>query len=271
VAPEADFKATTLLEYIERIETLSEPDELFWYRGTGRVSYDLKPSLFRHPTIVDPKSANGLEADLLQRYRERSIPYQVSPWNRDRDHEWEALFIMQHFGVPTRLLDWTESPFIGLFFALTSASLDFKTDLAAEDACVWILRPSAWNKMALSDISYPGGVLSIDKAGPLQSYAPSADFDYMRLKPVAMNGLHNSPRIVAQKGAFTIFGKSTESMESHVSDRGSTSVLQRIIIPAARVGPLRRDLARMGITDSVVYPDLEGLARELKRHYGFPV
>jgi hypothetical protein len=92
----------------------------------------------------------------------------------------------------------------------------------------------------------------------------------MRVFPVAMYGLHNSARIVAQRGVFTIFGKSTDPLEAHYqSGDYPADALIKIELPEAAVHPLRQQLAAIGITDSVVYPDLGGLALELRRFFGF--
>ncbi len=240
-----------------------------WYRGSGKAAHPLIPSLYRHPTISDAGALIALEGRILQRFRERSIPYQPLPGAGAQD--WELLFLMQHFGVPTRLLDWTENPYIGLFFAVTAATVDHDTGVAESPACVWALRPEEWTRQALADISYSGGVLSIG-SDPLSSYTPSADPQYMRVAPVAMYGLHNSPRIVAQRGVFTIFGKETAPMEELFATADySADSLVKIELPAERVGSLRKSLFSIGITDSVVYPDLAGLAVELKRYFGFKV
>ena len=58
-----------------------------------------------------------LEKLLLARFQQRSIPFH----SRSLADSWEWLFFMQHYGVPTRLLDWSESPLMALFFAVTLA------------------------------------------------------------------------------------------------------------------------------------------------------
>ncbi|MEA2406942.1 MAG: hypothetical protein QOE69_1061 [Thermoleophilaceae bacterium] len=257
----------TLREYMEQIEELMAPRLPLWYRGVGSATHQLIPSLYRHASITGAAELMNLEARILQRFRERSIPYQPIPVEKD----WELLFLMQHFGVPTRLLDWTENPYIGLFFALTGAKIDYDTGIADGPAAVWVLGPELWNQHTLSDISYDGGVLSIG-SDPLKSYTPLGDPQYMRVAPAAMYGLHNSPRIVAQRGVFTIFGKEAASLEDlFAANDYPSEVLVKFEFPPEKIADLRESLFAIGVTDSVVYPDLAGLALELKRYFGFRV
>lgn len=261
-------RVNTLRAYMECIEGLMVPDVPLWFRGVGNESRPLMPSLYRHPSNGAVDFAD-LETRLLRRFRERSIPYQTSPWGVD--DVWEMLFVMQHFGVPTRLLDWTENPYIGLFFALTSAEVDHNTHVAKKAAAVWVLKPEAWNRYALADITYSGEILSVDSES-LKSYAPDPDWSNMRKLPVALYGLHNSPRIVAQRGVFTMFGTYTGSMhEAYANSACEEGTLVKIIIPRTKIWDLRHNLFRIGFTDSVVYPDLPGLASEMKREFGFVI
>lgn len=262
---------TTLAEYMAVVERLMAPGAPVWYRGAGKATYTLTPSLYRHPTRSGAEDYADLESRMLQRFRERSIPYQRPPVGSKEEREWEMLFVMQHFGVPTRLLDWTENPHVGLFFALTSASFDYVDKVAGDDACVWAMFPEAWNRQALSDISYSGDILSVGSPS-LEWYMPSGAIGLQRKVPVAMWGMYNSPRIVAQRGVFTIFGNRTDPMEDVLLETPfDPSILVKLVIPADAVGTLLEALPRIGITDSVIYPDLGGLAMELKRHYGYSV
>lgn len=237
-----------------------------WFRGAGKASYTLSPSLHRHKDIIDSTSLLEYEKKLLTRFKERSVPY----LQHRIDDVWELLFLMQHFGMPTRLLDWTENPFISLFFALSSATKNDNGDYT-DDAAVWILSPPKWNQCVFNNISYRGGAMSPSEA-TVGSYKPNTDAQFMHENPVAILGIHNSPRIVAQRGSFCLFGKSLTPMEA-IYQNGifEQDTLKKLVIPSSIIEELLDKLVWMGITDSVIYPDLEGLAKETKRLFGFGV
>lgn len=102
-------KVRSLPEYLELVEEAQgDPSQSLWYRGCGTATYKLLPSLYRHERLKTPEELSDLERRLMTRFRQRSIPYH----NRSLADDWDALFFMQHYGVPTRLLDWTENPLI---------------------------------------------------------------------------------------------------------------------------------------------------------------
>jgi hypothetical protein len=106
----------SLTDYVEIIQDLQRGiNRPLWFRGITNSAHSLVPSFYRHPKIKSAPELNKLEQELLTRFRQRSIPYRT----RDLSDDWEALFFMQHYGVPTRLLDWTENPLTALHFALT--------------------------------------------------------------------------------------------------------------------------------------------------------
>ena len=256
---------TTLKEFGDALEVLlALPSESRWYRGIGDVSYELKPTLFRHPDIAILKPLE-LEQRLIVRFRQRSIPY----LSQRIDDDWELLFLMQHHGVPTRFLDWTENPYIALYFALSSCKKDPATG-TYPDCCVWSLDPIAWNRAVLDHITFLGGVL-VTSDDQISGHKPGIKDTVFSKKPVAMHGSYNSPRIVAQRGTFTVFGSDILPMETVKANTPpiTDDVLSKLEIPGAYVTPMLKSLAAIGYTDSVVYPDLDGLAREIKRTYGF--
>ena len=207
------------------------------------------------------------ESELLLRFKQRSIPY----LQRAVPGDWEFLFLMQHYGVPTRLLDRTENPFVALFFAITSADYEFVAGVKQykEDAAVWLLAPTAWNRHSLRHMSYAGGPLSAQER-QLNGYEPAADVAITNNEPVALFGAHNSPRIVAQRGVFTIAGKDTSPMEAtYASADFPADCLVKLTVPKGSLPSLEEEFFALGFTDSVVWPDLDGLGREIKRNFGF--
>jgi hypothetical protein len=256
---------TTLKDFGDAVETLlALPSEARWYRGIGDIAFELKPSLFRHPHISTLRPLD-LERQLIIRFRQRSIPY----LNHRLDDDWEILFLMQHHGVPTRLLDWTENPYIALYFALTSCKRSAVSGLYP-DCCVWSLDPVAWNRAVLDHITFSGGVL-VASDDQIAAHKPGVKDSVFSKKPVAMYGSYNSPRIVAQRGTFTVFGSDTLPMETVKANIPAISddVLSKLTIPGDKVAQVLKSLASIGYTDSVLFPDLDGLAREIKRGFRF--
>lgn len=261
-------------EFVALIEKLQVgAGRSLWYRGCGRSSYELSPSLFRHRDKKRQQDLLRLEEQLMLRFRQRSIPLLSRPLGDD----WDTLFFMQHYGIPTRLLDWTENPFISFYFALMSAEFRAVRSKGArtrtlkfkEDAAVWVLDPVVWNAHALRFQSFNRGVLSTtDEA--LNPYRPPAMSTDERNLPLAIYGAYNSPRIVAQRGAFTIFGHNRTAMETlYDSNAFPPSSLTQIVLDKELLAAMRRSILNHGITESVVFPDLDGLAKEMKRNFEF--
>lgn len=262
-------RAKSLTEFVELIEGYQgKSPHTLWYRGCGRGDHDLVPSLYRHKTRNTVPDIAHLEQELMIRFQQRSIPMRPHPFNDD----WDLLFFMQHYRIPTRLLDWTENPFIALYFAVTSAEFDRTNTGRLEfgaPAAVWVLNPAIWNRHALAHQSYDGGPLTTGD-DELKGYQPRHTFEGMNKTPVALFGAHNSPRIVAQRGVFTITGQNVSAMEE-VFRAGTfpNDCLTQIVLPRRFLPSLRKAILDHGVTESAVFPDLEGLAMEIRRTFGF--
>jgi hypothetical protein len=261
-------------QYVSLIERMqSKATNSLWYRGCGGGNSVLIPSLYRHKTKRKKADIEELERRLMTRFRQRSIPLV----DRQLNEDWDTLFFMQHYGIPTRLLDWTENPFIAFYFAVMSGRFSARHRNRknspklkfSREATIWILDPVAWTNFALKQQSYTGGVLTPGDS-TLSRYKPLTRFDEMHIHPVALYGAHNSPRIVAQRGVFTIFGQNTVSMEIvYDKDKFPRRSLTKLILPKDALPDMRKSILSHGFTESVVFPDLEGLAKETKREFGF--
>ncbi|MFZ3290408.1 MAG: FRG domain-containing protein [Telluria sp.] len=263
-----EIRPTTFSDFIAQVESIkSAAAGPLWFRGSGKASYKLTPSLYRHGTKKTIEEIAKLERHTMIWFRQRSIPFT----SKSLSDDWDALFYMQHYRAPTRLLDWSESPFVALYFSLMSAAFTHtKTGLSfKDDAAVWVLEPISWNRHALNHQSYDGEIL-VTKDTELKGYQPAESFAKMNNHAVAMFGAHNSPRIVAQRGVFTIFGQNVASMDDAFDTAGfPATCLIKILIDKTLIYNMRQSLLSYGITESAIYPDLEGLSLEMRRSFGF--
>lgn len=255
----------TLQDFIRLIDLLiTDPKDPYWFRGVAVDTYDLLPSLYRHPTLKTKDEFLQLETSLIHRFSERAVPYLSSHLSTP----WEFIFLMQHYEIPTRLLDWTENPMVALFFALTTAPRDMSTGTVTSPCAVWALSPRLWNARAFSHVSFCGGPLSVSHR-LLKPYTPLSDDEPPAL-PAAIFGIHNSPRIVAQRGVFTIYGSITTPMQDvFAAESFSDASLLKYLIPSDAVDPMMQKLYATGFTEAVMFPGLDGLAKETKRLFGF--
>ena len=126
-------EVTSVKEYITHVETRVENNapsvfSHLYYRGHSNHAWKIKPSIGR---FTIPKSANGFdnrrnfEQSLLNAYKQRAYPY--LPFIPNNDFEW--LLLAQHHSLPTRFLDWSGNPLVGLYFAVENVDSN-------HDACV---------------------------------------------------------------------------------------------------------------------------------------
>lgn len=260
----ATLKAKSFTAILTEIEAYQSSRGDVWYRGVTNEGYDLLPSLARRAKAPTEEDLDQLEKGIATAFAQRSPPFV----DRDFTNEWRSLFFMQHYGIPTRLLDWSESPFVALYFALSTV-LRTKTGKVQSDVALWVCDPVAWNTVALDHISYKGGILD-EGCEEIKAYSPDLDLEQRATTPVMIYGTHNSARIVAQRGVFALFGKGMKSMQS-VYDEGDfkKDTLKKIVIAKEDVDEILASLFRKGFTESTIFPDLFGLSLEIKRRFGY--
>lgn len=252
-------EATTFNKALSEIEKYQKKNKSVWYRGCSSANYNLTPSLYRHPDVRAVLDLLEIEKVLTTKFIQRSLPY----LNRRLVGDWDTLFLMQHYGVPTRLLDWSENPLISLYFALC----DWRN--SENDAVLWMCNPEKWNQHVFQHISYQGGVFDENDTN-VEKHKPGTEFAEIPDFPVMMFGSYNSPRIVAQKGVFSLFGKSDEPMNVFFERAEfSAGAMQKLVVRAEYRARIFESLLRAGTTEAVVFPELDGLAKELRRENGF--
>lgn len=234
-------------------------NEECFYRGQINSEWDLIPSLFRGP---HKKRAElfWTESGLFYEFSTRAK--QLHQQNLD---DWDVLFYMRHYAVPTRLIDWTETLGVALYFA----TLDHD---GKDDTCIWLLNPYTLNKISWAgrDLVNPKYLLEHKKTmGWTLSDFMAADWVNFQWKyPVAIYPPQKSDRMHAQRGWFTIHGTKITAMNKMPELK---KCLSKIIIPNYLTNEIHEYLGHAGITDHTMFPDLSGLSKYLAKKYNFSV
>ncbi len=249
-----------LVEAVLAIHRTLEPGRFLWYRGTPCQHFSLLPKLMRDGK--PPEAVFERELRLLTRFRQRGMAYWPAGYPQN---DWEHLFAMQHFGLPTRLLDWSENLFVATHFALG----DPAHREAHEGQCrptVWCIDPIAWNRSTSALADYGDAIHVLTTADDeLEAYRPVTKHRRSR-SPIAMYGAHNSARIVSQKGTFMVWGNEVVGLEGLASTQIAS--LWKIELTEER-SELAKSLQQLGFDETMVFPELPSLAVELSRTEGW--
>lgn len=213
-----------------------------WYRGHENVDWKLLPRLDRE--------ADGLnrEIDVIARFKQNaSLLLQPLPTS-----EWEWLTVMQHYRAPTRLLDWTESPLVALYFAVEQIN--------EEDGALWMLDPVSLNRASRLSFRYERYIPSFDDE-VIQNYLPSVlqQDRGSAWDPVAFIGPRNTPRMQAQLGVFTVIHRDAIPVECV----GNQEHVRKFRIPGNAKCALRSELALLATNKFQLFPDLQSLGESL--------
>lgn len=245
-----------LVNRVLEISDKQPPGHFLWFRGLSRTAHSLVPKIMR-----DGKDANDVferETRLLTRFRQRSLAYWPSGYPQN---DWEHLFAMQHYGMPTRLLDWSENLFVASHFALASGLEDENSQPA-----IWCADPVAWNR-ATPALSEYGEAIHILTTADDEADAYMPNTNKRRGKtPVALFGTHNSQRIVAQRGTFMVWGNDPRPLEEFAEEIDTP--LWKLEIEGSRA-TLAAELRALGFGETMVFPELASLADELSRAEGW--
>ncbi len=238
-------RINSLQELIEALEAdNANYDGQTWYRGQSDTKWPLLPGYFRLEQAPS-------EATLLKQFKQSAMML-ISSKPAD-SFDW--LFLMQHYGVPTRLLDWSESPLAALYFATNEKE-------NPSDAALWSLRPSELNKAAGIHNVHETGFIPSFEDEELTNYSVEAlsQNDRTQLKPLATIATRNNARIQAQQGVFTIHHHARTSVE----DVDAHEHIIKYEIPADSKVYISGQLALLGFTKFQLFPELASIGENIK-------
>jgi len=259
-----DVVAESLEDYLKATRRIRDEwayDNKFWkpwFRGHACESWDLRPTLYRR----DKKDLDEVlrdEEEFRLEFERRGLGNERIPGS---DAEW--YFLMQHYGAPTRLLDWTDGALMGLYFAVDHRFNKLDPD-RKKDAAVWVLDPEWLNNQTIREKDDTEGV-ALPEWEIVRDYLPEKfENKKMRRKyPLAIDPTHIARRLAVQRSRFTIHGTVFDGLEE-IAKRAKRPRLRKIVIARKAVQSIREDLETCGISYSTLFPDLAGLGRELKR------
>ena len=254
-----EFEEEILGPHVERESPLSHG---FIYRGQAKDSWGLKPSLTR---LLDSLGfsrgdGNAIEKSLLYRFKNRAhlfldprvdpsgsgSPFQIAAYL-----EWWSL--MQHYRAPTRVLDWTSSPLVALYFATN--------DHWKEDGALWIAHGGLLNEAAA-----PSGILE----KPTQN---SSDF-WWKDDPERVVGVmakaRPTERMLAQQGCFTVSPDLLLDHQLGITEsltkvgKSNPHYPRKVIVAAECKSELLRRLHYLNVTAASLFPGIDGLGEELE-------
>ncbi len=214
-----------------------------WWRGQGQ-EWPLLPQIHRPGYERSDEISYALKFMLAAPSR-----YQKCPSNDDLV-AW--LFLMQHYGLPTRLLDWTRSPLAAAFFAVR--------ELRNTTGVIFALDSVRLNELQ-------GGKpyeIVYDRANPPGMVKRVFSDDFPEEENVlAIVPDHIDLRVLVQQSTFTIHGTPTPLEKLPNSDK----FLRKLLIPAESKSAMEYELRILGFKNSSPFPDLEQLARDIKMRY----
>ena len=217
-----------------------------WFRGHSNREWAL---LSAYDRLVDPPK----ETQLLNKFRQNANLL-IREQYPNTDFDW--MFLMQHYGVPTRLLDWSESPLVALYFSLEMDNEDTRD----EDAILWVLYPYLLNAHSwASGERYIPAFEDTDYLGSysVEQYAKGTDSGIL---PIAAIATRNNARIQAQLGAFTISHREKKPIESI----GDKKHVTRYLIPAEYKQALHEELKVLAFNKFQIFPELASVGDIIK-------
>jgi hypothetical protein len=241
-----------IIEYIKKTESFDG----FWFRGVLKSNYKLIPSIYRKETWnYTQESAENLTNIFINKAK-GYLP------NSSVFSRWEWYHNMQHYGVPTRLLDWTEGYLIALFFAVRNLNM-------VSTPCIYMINPVFLNFISTGDaVIYFTDQITRDNDDIkiTEKYIYENHKDLPKF-PIAIIPPYANERMTVQRSCFTIHGRIKDGFSGIKKEYEAKKLLFKLRIKTKSANILKKELFNAGISEATLFPDLEGLARDFRYEY----
>jgi hypothetical protein len=242
-----------------------DPGRKWVFRGESRLYESTLSHLDRVLNLSPSMNAPHIERNVIARFYEQAYAGLPSAEQRLIDNG-AILQIMRHYGAPTRLLDWTDSPLVALFFACSGSENEGGRILAfdRQSLAKTVLKKYKKQVDLFKKEVVLGGLLSRVPAPALLANT--------RCGPWVVPYHHRDTgfsRLVAQRGLFTCAGRLGVDHWKAICDLIPTG-FREILIESGVKRDCLRCLNRLGISYQTLFPGVEGVAKHLSLHFGEP-
>jgi len=289
-----ETKIKSVSEFIDAVVKIASKREEnnsqeLWFRGEGSVnwatplipnSYREIADIFKNTQVNDFTSTNikELEVNIHAQFYRRTHSHISS--KGFENSKWNRYFLMQHYKINTRLLDWTENALVALHFAISD------TMTPNDDSVVWVLDPFELNNLTIKTLVntekscpfIPSGSELDNNNYELRSNAGSIRLNeitrrYLQMDfnldetaktyyPLAIHPPYLDERMSAQKTCFTIFGNRINGL---LSNTNNPRFLDRVVIEGGHTKTkMLMELQMLGIDHESIYPGLDGIGLSIK-------
>lgn len=236
-----------LIEKIKQLK-LKYGKQPIWFRGQENSQWNLMPSVQRENWAENEAFITN-DFYIYVNQIENDMP------SKENYAAWMSL--MQHYGLPTRMLDWSSSPLVACYFALE------KNREKDNDACIWVLIPRRLNQQE----GFGGYVYPVDAYSVQQILLPAFKSNIkieekFEEKIIACHSVEKDLRMYSQQSSFTV-----HNSKKRLEDICDSETLFKYVIPKDYKQEFYESVSVLGISTRFIYPDMEHVSKDIKYKY----
>lgn len=236
------MEITKVLEFLDKINEKAKKVDLL-FRGHKNAKWNLLPKIARY---TEGKDIRNLEKRILWEFKRLSPTFLEKEKEPTNNFDW--LTLAQHYGLPTRFLDWTYNPLVALWFVVCQDNNEDNTQ--KNNGTIYLFSPS------LEDYQVQQNLCT-------NCINPFEINQTMIFRPINI-----SKRIVNQTSVFTLhFIDKNNKLVELKEDKNFKEKIFEFTVPYTKFKDIREELHRCNINASSIFADLAGLCQHLEWRY----